>query len=321
MRIALMIASALIFFMICIGTAFSAFDDIGIGARPLGMGGAFVAIADDANAVMYNPAGLGFITNIETGFTHVRMFSGVVNYNYAGAVIPLGAIGTLGASFGMLDEESNIYSERNLAFSYSTRIINNLSLGASFKMLGVDYDSDDQWVSDNPYFAKTSASSFTLDAGLLAKPVSELGIGISGENLIPADVSISESEEEKVPMNLRFGIAYKLSQIADSAQQPALKEVLDTTSISLECALRKEREVNAVKFRAGIEAWFADQMVGLRAGYNMKKVKSRSSSITLGGSIRIPANSFALRFDYAVQIFGGDIEDNLAHRVSLAVSF
>ena len=32
---------------------------VGIGARPLGMGRAYVAVADDANAVFANPAGLG----------------------------------------------------------------------------------------------------------------------------------------------------------------------------------------------------------------------------------------------------------------------
>ena len=31
----------------------------GIGARAEGMGGAFVAVADDATAVYWNPAGLG----------------------------------------------------------------------------------------------------------------------------------------------------------------------------------------------------------------------------------------------------------------------
>ena len=38
--------------------AFSAFKN-GIGARALAMGGAFVAVADDATAVCWNPAGLG----------------------------------------------------------------------------------------------------------------------------------------------------------------------------------------------------------------------------------------------------------------------
>src|SRR3989338_7728825 len=31
----------------------------GIGIRPLGMGAAFTAVADDQNAAFYNPAGLG----------------------------------------------------------------------------------------------------------------------------------------------------------------------------------------------------------------------------------------------------------------------
>ncbi len=34
----------------------SAFVDVGYGARPMGMGGAFVGLADDRNAVVWNPA-------------------------------------------------------------------------------------------------------------------------------------------------------------------------------------------------------------------------------------------------------------------------
>lgn len=314
------LGNALLLVFLCIVPAFAAFDDLGIGARPLGMGGAFVAVADDANAAMYNPAGLGYITVAEVGFTHVVMFSGVVNYNYAGIVLPLGDAGSLGASFGMLSEESDIYSEKNVAFSYSKKIIDAISLGANFKMLNTSFDSDNMWITDNPYFAESSTSGFTLDLGVLARPVSGLSIGISAENLIPADISISESEEEKVPMNLRGGLAYNLSSIAASAQQPALKEVLDTTIVSIEGALRKEREVNAFKVRAGLEAWFTNQMVGLRAGYRMKKVQEISSSAAVGGSIRIPIAEINLQLDYALQIFGGEIEDKLAHRVSIAIS-
>jgi hypothetical protein len=152
------------------------------------------------------------------------------------------------------------------------------------------------------------------------KPVSGLNIGISGENLIPADISISETEEEKVPMNLRFGLAYNLSSIASSAQQPALKEVLSTTIISVESALRKERETNAVKVRAGLESWFANRMIGLRAGYRMKKVQDVSSSFAVGASVKIPITEVNLQLDYALQIFGIEIEDKLAHRISVTVS-
>lgn len=34
------------------------------GLRPMGMGGAFVAVSDDANALFYNPAGLTRVQNI-----------------------------------------------------------------------------------------------------------------------------------------------------------------------------------------------------------------------------------------------------------------
>jgi len=320
MKIVFVLGNALVLMLLCVGTIFAAFDDLGIGARPLGMGGAFVAVADDANAAMHNPAGLGYMTVPEAGFTHVRMLSGVVNYNYAGIVLPLGGAGSLGASFGMLSEESDIYSEKSVAFSYSKRIFQGLSLGTNLKMLNTGFDSGNPWVTDNPYFTETSVSGFTLDLGVLARPVAGLNIGLSGENLIPADISVSETEEEKVPMNLRFGLAYRLSAIAASAQQPALKEVLNTTIISLEGAMRKEREVNAVKMRAGLEAWFANRMVGLRAGYRMKKVQETSSSAAVGGSIRIPVTELNLQLDYALQIFGADIEDKLAHRVSVAIS-
>lgn len=320
MKTVFVLVDTLVLTFLCIGMASAAFEDLGVGARPLGMGGAFVAVADDANAAMYNPAGLGYMTAPEAGFTHVRMFSGIVNYNYAGIVLPLGGAGSLGASFGMLSEESDIYSEKTVAFSYSKSILEGLSLGTNLKMLNTGFGSGNPWVTDNPYFAETSASGFTFDLGVLARPVTGLNIGLSGENLIPADISVSETEEERVPMNLRFGLAYKLSAIAASAQQPALKEVLNTTVVSLEGALRNERDVNAVKMRAGLEAWFANRTVGLRAGYRMKKVQEVSSSTAIGGSIRIPVTELNLQLDYALQIFGSDIEDKLVHRLSVAIS-
>ena len=84
---------------------------------------------------------------------------------------------------------------------------------------------------------------------------------------------------------------------------------------------RKERETNALKARAGIEAWFANQILGLRAGYNMKKVQDTSSSACIGASIRVPLSGILLRLDYAAQIFGSDLQDRLAHRISFGLSF
>lgn len=310
----------LVILIVNVGTSFSAFEDIGIGARPYGMGGAFVAIADDANAPMFNPAGIDYMKKPELGFTYLDIISGAVNYNYAGIIVPLKKAGGFGLSFGMLSDESSIYSEKSIAFSYSKRIIESLSLGANLKMLNTGFSNDNEWIKENPYFVETSSSGFTIDVGMLAKPASGLNIGLTAQNIIPVDVSISESNEDKVPMNLRFGMAYNFASIAKSAQQPALQGVLETTNVSFEGAMRKERDVNSIKVRVGIEAWFADQMLGLRAGYNVKRVHEISSAFTIGASIKIPISKQALRLDYALQIFNINAQEKMANRVSLSIS-
>jgi hypothetical protein len=319
MRKFLIIVIVLTFTLLLVNISFCAFDTADIGARPSGMGGAFVAIADDSNASAYNPAGLSFVKDPEASFTHLILYSGVVNYNYAGVAVPLGTFGSIGMSFGVLAEESKIYSEKNVAFSYSKSFVNMVSVGANVKMLSTGFDDEAEWVKENPYFTKQSTSGVTVDVGLLVKPVPGLGIGLVAENLAPVDVSIS-GNEEKVPMNIKFGLAYKLSAIAKNAQQPALKEVLDTTIISLEGSSKKEREVSTTKVKAGIEMWFVKQTVGLRAGYSMKKVEQSSNSVNLGASIRIPISNLTMRIDYAAQILGSDIQEKLNHRISLAVA-
>lgn len=50
------------------------------GARPLSMGGAFVAVADDVNAIYWNPAGLGKLRGGDA--TAVKNIGGVNDYNY-----------------------------------------------------------------------------------------------------------------------------------------------------------------------------------------------------------------------------------------------
>ena len=52
------------------------FLGIGPGARPTGMGDSFVAIADDATATYWNPAGLGFQTGKEATLMHVNWLPG-----------------------------------------------------------------------------------------------------------------------------------------------------------------------------------------------------------------------------------------------------
>src|SRR5262245_57375127 len=57
------------------------FLHVGAGARAIGMGGAFIAIADDASAAYWNPAGLPFLGKHEILYQHSEQFRSAVNYD------------------------------------------------------------------------------------------------------------------------------------------------------------------------------------------------------------------------------------------------
>ena len=47
-------------------------EELGVGSRAMGMGGAYVGIADDYSALYWNPAGLGFLEGTELALMHVN---------------------------------------------------------------------------------------------------------------------------------------------------------------------------------------------------------------------------------------------------------
>jgi hypothetical protein len=65
------------------------FLKIGVGARALGMGGAFVSLANDASATYWNPAGLVQLESREAMGMHASQFGGVVAHDVLGVVAPL----------------------------------------------------------------------------------------------------------------------------------------------------------------------------------------------------------------------------------------
>jgi len=71
----------------------------GIGARALAMGGAYVAVADDATANYWNPAGLPFVRGPEIGFSHVTMFDELANYDALTLSMPVGRTIGLGLTW------------------------------------------------------------------------------------------------------------------------------------------------------------------------------------------------------------------------------
>ncbi len=88
--------------ILSIGTALAKPLDLQMGSRGFGMGGAFVAISDDATATYWNPAGLtqlGSLTLSETNWI-LQDVPGV-NVNYLTGAIPISQVGTVSGGWLM----------------------------------------------------------------------------------------------------------------------------------------------------------------------------------------------------------------------------
>ncbi len=70
----------------------------GVGARALGMGGAFISVADDVYAGFWNPAGLPDVQTREVAYMHAERFSGIVSFDYAGFALPFSERSVLGVT-------------------------------------------------------------------------------------------------------------------------------------------------------------------------------------------------------------------------------
>src|SRR5512140_977368 len=69
-----------------VGTTAAPFLGIGASPRAIGMGGAFVAVADDPSALYWNPAGIARYARTQALFEHTRYLIGT-SFNYFAGVI------------------------------------------------------------------------------------------------------------------------------------------------------------------------------------------------------------------------------------------
>ncbi|MEK9145434.1 MAG: PorV/PorQ family protein, partial [Elusimicrobiota bacterium] len=94
-----------------------AFLQFGVGARALGMGGAFYAIADDATAAYWNPAGLAYLQRKEFTTMQATLFQ-QTNYTYMGYAHPTATKGTF--ALGMTQLTSGGFEKVDAVFNPTT---------------------------------------------------------------------------------------------------------------------------------------------------------------------------------------------------------
>ncbi len=154
------------------GTSAAAFLQIPIGARAVGMGGAFVAIADDITSLYWNPAGSARLQYREVIFSHIDWIADI-RFDYAAVAVPVPRFGTLGISFSSMSMDDmmvrtverpegtgEMFSSGSIAIGvhYSRNLTDRFSIGATAK-----YVSERIWDMRAAGFAIDFGALFTTD--------------------------------------------------------------------------------------------------------------------------------------------------------------
>jgi hypothetical protein len=197
------------------------------GARASGMGESFVAIADDATAIYWNPAGLAFQTGREIVLMHCKWLPGLVSdmyYEFGSYRQHFESLGgTLGANVTYLNMGEQTWmdemgSERGkfvsydfaITLSYATKVSENLGIGVSMRLIQSLLAPD--WVDVGAEKGSGKGNAFAVDLGVLYRNflLKGLSFGANLSNMGPKITYVDAAQADPLPTNLKIGFAYKV---------------------------------------------------------------------------------------------------------------
>jgi len=179
------------------------FMKIGVGARPVSMGGAYTAVADDANALFWNPAGLALNPAYGGSVTIMNLLQSV-SYASGGFVAPIGRKLSVGLAGGYLSasdirrdelgQEIGTFGLSDLAVGpgVAWQPLPGLGLGLGARYVGGQIDT-------------FRASALSVDGGAIYQPIKYLTVGASLLHVGTPRKFIADWEYP--PVNLRAGVA------------------------------------------------------------------------------------------------------------------
>ena len=299
-----------------VATTAAQFLKLGVGARPIALGGSFVAEASDLSALYWNPAGLAWLNGSSAQFAYTAYLADI-DYNYAAFGTTLGTLGTLGASLTFLDSgnmevrtadepegtgEQFKVQDVALQLSYARALTDRFSIGGSAK-----YIRERIWHS--------TASTVAFDIGtLFTTPYERLRLGASMSNFGPKmqmdgrDVLFSQdpnpdsegnveivnaqfqTDRHPLPLLFRVGLAWDAYQTADHR-----------LLLSTDAAHPND---NTEYVNLGGEYSFRD-LIALRVGVRNLFEVDGEQGLTFGGGLNLRLErTLRLRLDYAYADFG-----------------
>jgi hypothetical protein len=257
-----------------------AFLRYGFGARALGMGGAFVALSDDATSIYWNPAGVSQTKGLQITSMYTNRFTLSVKDHYIGIskrvkknlAIGVGFFNTLVEDIPKtaLDEnrrafiESYFKESNNCAlFTLSKKLSPSIYFGLNLKYIYLELD-------------ERMAKGYGFDAGILFKG-KPLSFGLNLQDVGDTEIKWETAHKESIPQNIKVGFSLNLGK--------GFKLCVDVD----------ERRKRAPLYHAGFELLIGKELM-VRAGFNQKDEELKiENCFSAGGSIKVKF----IQLDYA----------------------
>ena len=254
-----------------------------VGTRAEGMGGAFVAVADDASAVYWNPAG------IATGATFdFQISTGRGSTVFAGAALPV-----LGASYyrirqairfttgsGPSDRQNGgsgqvpvrTLTASNVGVTVVQTVVPGLVIGSTARVVRGGVDGAD------------GRTTFDLDAGAMVSAW-DLRFGLTARNLREPEFQLAEGHF-RMKRQFRVGAALVPRSLPMGVHGPFSLAVDADLTTTADAA--GERRTAA----AGGEYWLASGAVGLRTGVRWSTLGNSDRAFSGGFTVRLPRSIY-----------------------------
>jgi long-subunit fatty acid transport protein len=289
------------------------FLKIGVGARAAGLGESFVAAANDASGLFWNPAGIVQFENTQFFVSHTEWVVDV-RHGFGGAVFQLGNGSAVGVSVTALytdrmkvttetqpfgTGEYFAFGDIAIGVTYARKLTTQFSFGGTVK-----------YVEET--LAQLKMRTFMVDLGTyywtglgtsrFAVAVTNFGgeVQPAGDVILYDGTTANEWQSFSPPTVFRIGFAV----------EPYEDETHRVTTI----AQLNHPNDNAENVGLGIEYAF-DKTFFLRGGYRINQDEQRFSG---GLGLAVPLSDMHTQFDYAYSNFeklGG------VHRISLTIGF
>ncbi len=291
------------------GISTAQFLKIGVGGRASAMGDAFVAIANDASALYWNPAGLTQFQSNQVFFSHNKWLVDI-NHDFLGAVYHLDETNSFGISLTALTMQKMPvttefapfgtgeyfgFSDLAIALSYSRKMTEQFSFGGTIRYIEETLD-------------KLKMRGVLIDLGTyywtglgstrFAVAVTNFGSNLApdGKVVLVGKREVSQWQDFAPPTIFRIGFAFEPYQ----DEQHRI-----TSAVQL-----NHPNDNSENLSSGIEySW--SEILYLRFGY---KFNVEEQNYTFGAGVNLPIEIANFNFDYA---FSNFTRLGSAHRFSI----